>query len=102
MIAWRATSLKAMFWAESFGVAAMTIELRTRCGIRERPLQRLHRAQAAAHHRGEALDAEVVGKPRLRGDPVLDRDHRESPHPRACRSPGLTEVGPVEPKHEPM
>ena len=51
--------------------------------VGERPLQRLHGAQAAAHHRGEALDAELVGEARLRCDPVLDRDHRE------IRAPGL-------------
>ena len=46
--------------------------------IGDRPLQRLHRAEAAAHHRGEALDAEAVGQARLRIDPVLDRDHGEA------------------------
>ena len=52
-------------------------------GVGERPLQRLHRAERAADHRGEALDAEAVGEARLRLDPVLDRDHRE------VRAPGL-------------
>jgi hypothetical protein len=28
--------------------------------------------------RGEALDAQVIGQPRLRLDPVFDRDHRKS------------------------
>jgi hypothetical protein len=56
--------------------AAITIEWRT-LRIGERPLQRLHRAERAADHRGEALDAEVVGEAALRLDPVLDRDHRE-------------------------
>ena len=55
--------------------------------IADRPAQRLHAAQAAAHHRGEALDAEPVGEPRLRVDPVLDRDQREIARPTACRSP---------------
>ena len=52
-------------------------------GVGERPLQRLHGAERAADHRREALDAEAVGEPRLRLDPVLHRHHRE------VRAPGL-------------
>ena len=51
-------------------------------GIADGPLQRLHRAEAAADHGGEALDAEMVGEPRLGRDPVLDRHHREIGAPR--------------------
>ncbi len=56
-------------------------------GIGQRPLQRLHAAQAAAHHRRPGVDAEVVGEPRLRVDPVFDGDHRE------IRAPGLAGGG---------
>ena len=45
--------------------------------VADRPLQRLHRAQAPAHHGGEGGDAQAVGEPRLRVHPVLDRDHGE-------------------------
>jgi hypothetical protein len=68
MIAWRATSLKAMFCGVRRAAAAMTIEWRMR---------RLHGAERAADHRGEALDAEAVGEPRLRLDPILHGHHRE-------------------------
>jgi hypothetical protein len=54
---------------------------------RKRPLQRLHRAEAPADHRGEALDAEMVCKPRLRCHPVLHRDNRE------IRAPGFSRRG---------
>ena len=47
-------------------------------GVGQRPLQRLHRAEASAHHRRPARDAEPVGEPRLRLDPVLDGHHREA------------------------
>ena len=50
--------------------------------VADRPAQRLHAAEAAAHHRGELRDAEPVGEPRLRVDPVLDGDHREVAAPR--------------------
>ena len=83
MIAARATSLKAMFCAERLGAAAMTSACAIRSRIPDRPRQRLHAAEAAAHHRGEAPDAEAVGEPRLRIDPVLDRDDRK------VRAPGL-------------
>ena len=49
----------------------------------ERPLQRLHGADAAAHHRGEALDAQVIRQARLRRHPVLHRHHGK------VRAPGL-------------
>ena len=67
-------------------------------GIGQRPLQRLHRAERAADHRGEALDAELVGEAPLRLDPVLDRDHRELGAPRLAggrvgrRRPGRAEA----------
>ena len=56
-------------------------------GIRQRPLQRLHRSEGAADHRGEALDAEAVGEARLRLDPVFDR------HDREVGAPGLAGGG---------
>ncbi len=49
--------------------------------IADRPGQRLHAAEAAAHDRRELRDAELVGEPRLRVDPVLDGDQRESRAP---------------------
>jgi len=54
--------------------------------IADRPGERLHAAEAAAHHRRPGADAEPVGEPRLRVDPVLDGDEREV---RAPRRPGL-------------
>ncbi len=100
MIAWRATSLKAMFCAESFGVAAMTIEWRTRSGYdsdhcsaciaprlppitaakRSMPRRSARRACAATQS-----STVTTGKSAPQGLPVA----------------GLTEVGPVEPKQEP-
>ena len=50
--------------------------------IADRPGERLHAAEAAAHDRGPAVDAEAVGEPRLRIDPVLDGDDREVGAPR--------------------
>ena len=50
--------------------------------IADRPGERLHAAQAAAHHRGELRDAQAVGQPRLRIDPVFDGDQREIRAPR--------------------
>src|SRR3954462_2375554 len=52
--------------------------------IADRPLQRLHRTKAPAHHRGEPFDAELLCEPRLCGDPVLDGHHGKS------AAPGLT------------
>jgi hypothetical protein len=43
----------------------------------QRPFERLHAAQAAAHDRGPSVDAEVIRETRLSRDPVLDGDHRE-------------------------
>ena len=56
-------------------------------GVADGPLQRLHRAKAAAHRRCEAANAQPVGEPRLRIDPVLDRDHRK------VRAVGLAGLG---------
>jgi hypothetical protein len=44
-------------------------------GIADRPGQRLHAAEASAHYRGEAVDAEMIGEARLRIDPVFDGHH---------------------------
>ena len=41
------------------------------------PRERLHAAQAAAHHRRPLPDAENIGESRLRIDPVFDGDERE-------------------------
>ena len=41
------------------------------------PRQRLHAAEAAAHHRRQLLDAQRVQQPGLGVDPVLHRDHRK-------------------------
>src|SRR5690606_15986295 len=46
-------------------------------GVGNRPLQRLHAAEAAADHRGPAVDPQVVGQTGLTVDPVLHHDHRE-------------------------
>jgi hypothetical protein len=45
--------------------------------VLQRPRQRLHAAEAAAHHAREGLDAERVEQHGLGVDPVFDRDHRE-------------------------
>lgn len=45
--------------------------------VLQRPRQRLHAAEAAAHDGREGLDAERVEQCGLRIDPVLDGDHRE-------------------------
>ena len=81
-IAWRATSLNAMFCAERFGAAAITSAWRRRVGIADRPVERLHAAEASAHHGGPLRDAELVGESRLRVDPVLDGDQRKLRAPR--------------------
>ena len=52
--------------------------------VADRPGKRLHAAEAAAHDRGEALDAEIIGEPRLRIDPILDGDDGK------VRAPGHT------------
>src|SRR4051812_43668367 len=49
----------------------------------DRPLQRLHCTEAAAHHRSETLNPQVIGQPRLRFDPVLYGDHWELRSPRS-------------------
>ena len=43
-------------------------------GVAQRPVERLHAAQAAAQHGGQPLDAQRVHQPGLGVDPVLDRD----------------------------
>ena len=45
--------------------------------ILQRPAQRLHAAQAAAHNSGQGLYAERIHQTRLRIDPVLHRDDRK-------------------------
>ena len=45
--------------------------------VLQRPAQRLHAAQAAAHHGRQRLDAQAVEQQRLRVDPVFHRDHRK-------------------------
>ena len=100
MIAWRATSLKAMFCGVSLA-RRDDDRMAHALGVGERPLQRLHGAERAADHRGEALDAEAVGEPRLRLDPVLHCHHREVGAP-GLAGRGLIDAGPVEPKQLPM
>ena len=78
MIAARAISLNAMFCAESLGRGGDHEGMRDAIGIGDRPLHRLHRAEAAAHDRRPAGNAEAFGESRLRVDPVLDCDHREA------------------------
>jgi hypothetical protein len=46
-------------------------------GIAQRPVERLHAAEAAADHCRQPLDAERRDQARLGVDPVLDRHHRE-------------------------
>src|SRR5271155_1265307 len=46
-------------------------------GVSDAPLQRLHGAEAAAHDCGKSLNAQAIGEPGLRGDPVLDSYHGE-------------------------
>src|SRR5437660_1488820 len=46
-------------------------------GMTRRPGERLHAAQAPAHHRRPAPDAEPIGETRLRIDPILDGHQRE-------------------------
>ena len=50
--------------------------------IARRPRERLHAAEAAAHHRSPLPDAEEVGESRLRVDPVLDGHERKIGAPR--------------------
>ena len=69
--------------------------------VADRPAQRLHAAQAAAHHRREALDAQPVGEPRLRVDPVLDGHQREVGAPGLAGRRVRPTAGPVEPKQLP-
>ena len=45
--------------------------------IADRPVERLHATEAAAHHRRPLPDAEAIGESGLRIDPVLDRHQRE-------------------------
>ncbi len=69
--------------------------------VADRPIERLHAAEASAHHRRPLPNAEMVGKPRLRVDPVLDGDQRKVGAPRLARSPDSIVSGPVEPKQLP-
>ena len=45
--------------------------------VLQRPTQRLHSAQAAAHNGGERLDAQGVQQSGLRINPILHGDHRK-------------------------
>ena len=81
----RATSLKAMFWADRRGAAAMTTQCATPVGIEVAPRERLHAAERAAHHRREALDAERIGEAGLGAHPVFDRDNGKVRAVRPCR-----------------
>ena len=49
----------------------------SRSRIAQRPVERLHAAEAAADHRRQSLDAERRHQARLGVDPVLDRHHRK-------------------------
>ena len=66
--------------------------------VADRPGERLHPAEAPAHHRGEPLDAEVVGEARLGIDPIFDRDDGKIGAPRLSgrgvdrRRPGRAEA----------
>ena len=62
--------------------------------IRDRPVQRLHGPEAATDHGGEAADAETIREARLRGNPVVDGDHREVRPPRLGRWPDSSWPGP--------
>ncbi|MCY1528399.1 hypothetical protein D9M68_635020 [compost metagenome] len=72
------------------------------------PAQRLHAAQGSAHHRGEALDTEVIRHPGLRLHPVFHGQHRKSgtPGPAGFRidagRAGRAEAGAqvIDPDHE--
>ena len=46
-------------------------------GVLQRPGQRLHAAQATAHHGGQCLNAQGIEQPCLCIDPVFDGDHRK-------------------------
>ena len=46
-------------------------------GVLQRPGQRLHAAQATAHHRGQGFNAQGIEQPCLCIDPVFDSDHRK-------------------------
>ena len=46
-------------------------------GVLQRPAQRLHAAQAATHHGGQRLNAQVVDHTHLRVHPVFHRDNRK-------------------------
>jgi hypothetical protein len=101
MIAWRATSLNAMFCAESFGVAAITIEWRIRSGndsvhcsaciapseppiaAAKRSMPRRSASRACAATQSSTV---TTGKSAPHGRPLV----------------GFVEVGPVEPKQLPM
>ena len=46
-------------------------------GKPRRPRERLHATEASAHHRRPPLDAQPIGKARLRVDPILDGNERK-------------------------
>ncbi len=62
--------------------------------IADRPRQRLHAAEASAHHGGPAVDTQAIGETRLRVDPVLDGDDREVGTPRLAGG-GIVRRGPA-------
>ena len=100
MIAWRATSLNAMFCADRFGAAAMTSAWRMRSGYRIAHGSACMPPRLPPITAANCRDAEAVGQPRLRVDPVLDRDQRKVA-PQGLPVAGSIDCGPVEPKQLP-
>ena len=76
-IAWRAISLNAMFCADRRDAHAINNRVRDALRQVDRPLHRLHAAEAAADDRGPTIDAKRICEHRLRCDPVPHGDHRK-------------------------
>jgi hypothetical protein len=77
MMAWRATSLKAMFCAVSFGRRCDHDGVPHARRQVDGPGHRLHAAQTAADDGGPGFDAQTVCQQGLRSDPVLHGDDRK-------------------------